>query len=241
MSDHDVSWVAGLVGPLRVRPGSKVSLPRDFDPGARFGVRKKKDGARLLGHGVELLAGYQDRLAAQDTYALLVVLQAMDAAGKDSTIRHVMSGVNPQGVHVSSFKAPTADSASPGMTTSMPTPRCSPIPAPSGLPGTSCPPTTSGSPGSAPQPSSPIRSSRSTRDTPSPMHPPGKSCCRRELRLKPRRYRQQRRPAPRRRGRARQPAAPHPPDLPPWNPSAPDAMSDLHTTAPRCARDARKS
>ena len=42
MSDHDVSWVAGLVGPLRVRPGSKVSLPRDFDPGARFGVRKKK-------------------------------------------------------------------------------------------------------------------------------------------------------------------------------------------------------
>jgi len=109
MSDHDVSWVAGLVGPLRVRPGSKVSLPRDFDPGARFGVRKKKDGARLLGHGVELLAGYQDRLAAQDTYALLVVLQAMDAAGKDSTIRHVMSGVNPQGVHVSSFKAPTAD------------------------------------------------------------------------------------------------------------------------------------
>ena len=86
MSDHDVGWVAGLVGPLRVRPGSRVSLPRDFDPGARFGVRKKKDGARLLRHGVELLAGYQDRLAAQDTYAVLVVLQAMDAAGKDGTI-----------------------------------------------------------------------------------------------------------------------------------------------------------
>jgi PPK2 family polyphosphate:nucleotide phosphotransferase len=108
MSDHDVGWVAGLVEPLRVRPGSKVSLPRDFDPDARFGVRKKKDGARLLRHGIELLAGYQDRLAAQDTYAVLVVLQAMDAAGKDSTIRHVMSGVNPQGVHVASFTAPTA-------------------------------------------------------------------------------------------------------------------------------------
>jgi polyphosphate kinase 2 (PPK2 family) len=91
MSDLDGDWVAGLVAPLRVRPGSKVSLPADFNPGALFGVRKKKDGARLLGQGVALLAGYQDRLAAQDTYAVLVVLQAMDAAGKDSTIKHVMS------------------------------------------------------------------------------------------------------------------------------------------------------
>ena len=59
----------------------------------------------FLAAGVELLAEYQSRLAAQDTYALLVVLQAMDAAGKDGTIRHVMSGVNPQGVEVNSFKA----------------------------------------------------------------------------------------------------------------------------------------
>ena len=109
MSNLDVRWVAGLVGPLRVRPGSKVTLPGDFDPGARFGVRKKNDGARLLMQGVELLAEYQDRLAAQDTYGVLVVLQGMDAAGKDSTIRHVMSGVNPQGVHVSSFKVPSAE------------------------------------------------------------------------------------------------------------------------------------
>jgi PPK2 family polyphosphate:nucleotide phosphotransferase len=108
MRDLNVGWVAGLVATLRVRPGSKVSLPGDFNPGARFGVRKKKEGERLLRRGVELLAEYQDRLAAEDTYAVLVVLQAMDAAGKDSTIRHVMSGVNPQGVHVSSFKAPTA-------------------------------------------------------------------------------------------------------------------------------------
>ena len=112
MGALDAGWVSGLVEPLRVRPGSKVRLPGDFDPGERFGVRKKEDGARLLGQGVELLAEYQERLAAQGTYAVLVVLQAMDAAGKDSTIRHVMSGVNPQGVHVSSFKAPSAEELS---------------------------------------------------------------------------------------------------------------------------------
>jgi PPK2 family polyphosphate:nucleotide phosphotransferase len=109
MSNPDARWVAGLVASLRVKPGPEVRLPTDFDPGARFGFRKKNDGVRLLRHVVELLAEYQDRLAAQDTYAVLVVLQGMDAAGKDSTIRHVMSGVNPQGVHVSSFKVPSAE------------------------------------------------------------------------------------------------------------------------------------
>src|SRR5580692_5727259 len=112
MSNLDVRWVSGLVGPLRVAPGSEVRLPGDFDPGARFGVRKKKDGARLLMQGVQLLAEYQQRLAAQDTYAVLIVLQGMDASGKDGTIRHVMSGVNPQGVKVSSFKAPSAEELS---------------------------------------------------------------------------------------------------------------------------------
>jgi PPK2 family polyphosphate:nucleotide phosphotransferase len=107
MSHPDSSWVAELVRALRVRPGTTVSLPEGFDPADRFGVRKKKDGIALLRQGVRLLAHYQDRLAAQDTYAVLVVLQGMDAAGKDSTVRHVMSGVNPQGVHVSSFKAPS--------------------------------------------------------------------------------------------------------------------------------------
>jgi hypothetical protein len=58
--------------------------------------------------GIELLAEYQARLAAQDTYGVLVVLQALDAAGKDGTIRHVLSGVNPQGVRVESFKVPSA-------------------------------------------------------------------------------------------------------------------------------------
>ncbi len=108
MSNLDVDWVTGLVESLRVRPGSKVRLPKDFDPGARYGLQKKVDGTRLLTQSVELLAEYQDRLAAQDTYAVLVVVQGMDAAGKDSTIRRVMSGVNPQGVHVSSFKVPSA-------------------------------------------------------------------------------------------------------------------------------------
>jgi PPK2 family polyphosphate:nucleotide phosphotransferase len=112
MSNLDVGWVAGLVESLRVRPGSKVRLPGDFDPGARFGLHKRVDGTRLLTQSVQLLAEYQDRLAAQDTYAVLVVVQGMDAAGKDSTIRRVMNGVNPQGVHVSSFKVPSAEELS---------------------------------------------------------------------------------------------------------------------------------
>ena len=109
MTEQQPGWIKRLVEPLRVKPGSTVHLPRDFDPGARFGVRKKGDGQDLLRQGVELLAEYQDRLAAQDTYGVLVVLQALDAAGKDGTIRHVMSGVNPQGVRVSSFKQPSAE------------------------------------------------------------------------------------------------------------------------------------
>ncbi len=112
MTDRDTGWIPGLVKPLRVRPGSRVRLPADFDPGARFGVRKKGDGLNLLSRGVALLAEYQDRLAAQETYGVLVVLQGMDAAGKDSTIRHVMSGLNPQGVKVSSFKPPSAEELS---------------------------------------------------------------------------------------------------------------------------------
>src|ERR1039457_638822 len=109
MTDNQSGWIKRLVEPLRVEPGAAVHLPPDFDPGARFGVRKKGDVQHLLGQGVELLAEYQERLSAQDTYGVLVVLQALDAAGKDSTVRHVMSGVNPQGVRVSSFKQPSAE------------------------------------------------------------------------------------------------------------------------------------
>jgi PPK2 family polyphosphate:nucleotide phosphotransferase len=108
MADDISKRIARFIEPFRVTPGSKVKLERDFDPGFKAGIEKKKDGAHLLAEGIELLTEYQARLAAQDTWGVLVVLQALDAAGKDGTIRHVMSGVNPQGVRVESFKVPSA-------------------------------------------------------------------------------------------------------------------------------------
>ena len=101
--------IPDFIEPFRVAPGSKVTLPKDFDPAFKAGVKKKKEGVALLKEGVALLSEYQARLAAQDTWGLLVVLQALDGAGKDGTIRHVMSGVNPQGVAVHSFKVPSAE------------------------------------------------------------------------------------------------------------------------------------
>ena len=98
-----------FVSLLRVKPGSRVRLAKDFDPAFKAGVDRKKDGVALLEEGVQLMSEYQARLAAQDTWGVLVVLQALDAAGKDGTIRHVMSGVNPQGVSVHSFKVPSAE------------------------------------------------------------------------------------------------------------------------------------
>ena len=97
-----------FIVPFRVKPGSKVVLSKDFDPSFKAGV-KKKEGVALLSEGVRLLSEYQARLAAEATWGVLVVLQALDAAGKDGTIRHVMSGVNPQGVAVHSFKVPSAE------------------------------------------------------------------------------------------------------------------------------------
>ncbi|MEU0831018.1 polyphosphate kinase 2 family protein [Streptomyces sp. NPDC005969] len=108
MADERAERIAEFIGPLRVKPGSKVNLRRDFDPRYRAGMRKR-DGIELLRTGVSLLAEYQERLAAQNTYGVLLCLQALDAGGKDGTIRHVMSGVNPQGVRVSSFKVPSTE------------------------------------------------------------------------------------------------------------------------------------
>jgi PPK2 family polyphosphate:nucleotide phosphotransferase len=108
MADDRAAQIRRLIDPLRVRPGRKVSLQADFDPGYTAEYVRKEEARATLQEGVELLAEYQERLAAQDVYSLLVVFQAIDAAGKDGTIRHVMSGVNPQGVEVTSFKAPTA-------------------------------------------------------------------------------------------------------------------------------------
>jgi PPK2 family polyphosphate:nucleotide phosphotransferase len=98
-----------FVAQFRVKPGSRVKLAGDFDPAFKGGVTKKKAGVALLEEGVELMSEYQARLAAQDTWGVLVVLQALDAGGKDGTIRHVMSGVNPQGVSVHGFKVPSAE------------------------------------------------------------------------------------------------------------------------------------
>src|SRR3954463_1724737 len=81
--------ITSFIAPFKVEPGRRVRLPKDFDPAA---VRKVTVGEakQILREGVDLLAEYQSRLAAQDTYGVVVVLQAMDAAGKDGTIRHVM-------------------------------------------------------------------------------------------------------------------------------------------------------
>jgi len=107
VADRDSRQIARFTDSLRVKPGSRVTLARDFDPGFKGPFASKAEGAALLSRGVEIVAEYQARLAAQDTYGVLVILQGIDAAGKDGTIRHVMSGVNPQGVNVRSFKVPS--------------------------------------------------------------------------------------------------------------------------------------
>ena len=109
MNDKRRKRLEDFIAPFRVRPGAHVNLGKDFDPSFKAGLSKKKDGVALLAEGVRLLTEYQARRAAQDTWGVLVVLQALDAAGKDGTIRHVMSGVNPQGVAVHSFKVPSAE------------------------------------------------------------------------------------------------------------------------------------
>ena len=106
--DKRLRFMTDLIEPLRVAPGSRVKLSRDHDPGYTGQVTRPQ-AAALLAEGVELLAEYQDRLAAQDTFGVLLVLQGIDAAGKDGTIKHVMGGVNPQAVEVRSFKQPSAE------------------------------------------------------------------------------------------------------------------------------------
>ena len=97
------------VHPFRISKGKGFRL-KDFDPGDTCGLKLgKKEAAELLQHGIAGLAEEQDMLYAQDSWSLLLVFQAMDAAGKDSTIKHVMSGVNPQGCQVVSFKQPSSE------------------------------------------------------------------------------------------------------------------------------------
>ncbi len=95
------------VDPFRVTHGKGFSL-QDFDPGSTCGLRlDKDDAALLLQRGIARLAEEQEMLYAEGRRSILLVFQAMDAAGKDGTIKHVMSGINPQGCQVFSFKHPS--------------------------------------------------------------------------------------------------------------------------------------
>ena len=100
--------VRNFVEPFRITLGKGFRL-KDIDPGDTLGLKmKKSEAADLLRRGTQWLAEEQEMLYAQDRWSLLLIFQAMDAAGKDGTIKHVMSGVNPQGCQVSSFKQPSA-------------------------------------------------------------------------------------------------------------------------------------
>ncbi len=92
-----------------VKPGSKVDVKNDYTSGFDETAIDKEVARLHLEDDIERIAGYQDILYAQNRYSLLVIFQAMDAAGKDSTIKHVLSGVNPQGCQVYSFKAPSEE------------------------------------------------------------------------------------------------------------------------------------
>jgi PPK2 family polyphosphate:nucleotide phosphotransferase len=94
--------------PFRVMDGTHFRL-KDFDPTDTLGLKSKEHAREALERGIARLSELQEKLYAQDRWAILIILQAMDAAGKDSTIKHVMSGVNPQGCQVTAFKAPSSE------------------------------------------------------------------------------------------------------------------------------------
>lgn len=110
MKREVLKQLADWVDPYRVTDGGKFRLKR-IDPADTRGLKSadKPEAARRLQLGVQWLAERQEMLYAQDRRALLLIFQAMDAAGKDSTIKHVMSGVNPQGVQVFAFKQPSPE------------------------------------------------------------------------------------------------------------------------------------
>ncbi|HWZ98728.1 MAG TPA: polyphosphate kinase 2 family protein [Candidatus Dormibacteraeota bacterium] len=99
---------AKLAAPYRVTGEEKFRL-KDFDPADTGKLHDKESATELLDEGVKLFSRMQEKLYAQDRWSLLIILQAMDAAGKDSIVKHVMSGVNPQGCDVHSFKAPSPE------------------------------------------------------------------------------------------------------------------------------------
>jgi PPK2 family polyphosphate:nucleotide phosphotransferase len=93
---------------FRVKEGKQFRL-KDVNPNDKGGIKSKIEAEALLQAGINLLREQQEKLYAQDRWGLLLIFQAMDAAGKDGTIEHVMSGVNPQGCQVCSFKAPSPE------------------------------------------------------------------------------------------------------------------------------------
>ena len=95
-----------IVEPYCITKGEKFRL-KDHDPADTNGLKDKRQAQGLLEDGIQLLSHMQEKLYAQDRWALLLIFQAMDAAGKDGAIKHVMSGVNPQGCQVFSFKSPS--------------------------------------------------------------------------------------------------------------------------------------
>src|SRR5262249_10530568 len=103
-----MSDVRGLCLPYRVTEGSTFRL-KDVKPHDTPGLASHGEAGQQLKSGVERLARLQEMLYAQNRWALLLIFQAMDAAGKDGTIKHVMSGINPQGCQVFSFKSPTPE------------------------------------------------------------------------------------------------------------------------------------
>jgi PPK2 family polyphosphate:nucleotide phosphotransferase len=95
-----------FVDPFRITKGRNFRL-RDFDPGETAHIKSAEEAEEMLADGVKVLSEMQERLYAQDLWSVLMIIQAMDAAGKDGVIKHVMSGINPQGCQVYSFKHPS--------------------------------------------------------------------------------------------------------------------------------------
>lgn len=94
---------------LKVKPGKKVDLVKDFNTDNKQKKIDKKEGELMMANGIKNLAIMQDKIYAHDEYSVLILFQAIDAAGKDSSIKHVMSGLNPRGVRVTSFKTPSTN------------------------------------------------------------------------------------------------------------------------------------
>src|SRR5215467_6491266 len=101
-----IKEAAKIAEAYRVGKGEGFRL-KDFDTADTGGMKDKDKALRTLQDGVTLLTHYQEKLYAQDQWAALLIFQAMDAAGKDGAIKHVMSGINPQGCSVTAFKAPS--------------------------------------------------------------------------------------------------------------------------------------